>query len=153
MAASSPIGPAPMMMRSSMNGRLAARRRSVRTAAYTAPLAPRRPHRAARTAALALATTDRRRSAVRPGGRTVGRQHAGVARRRARVTDAASVQDQGVVEEDPAVHREQRLEIALDLVRSLVTAEPQAAGQAADVRVDRDPGSAERVRGHDVRGE
>ena len=84
------------------------------------------------------------------GRRAVGRQTAGFAGRPAGVADAAAVENQGVVEEGPAIYREQRLEIPLHLVGVVVAAELQPAGEAADVGVDRDPGPAEDIAGHDV---
>ena len=84
------------------------------------------------------------------GRRAVGGQTAGLAGRPAGVADAAAVKNQGVVEEGPAVYREQRLEIPLHLVRVVVAAELQPAGEAADVGVDRDPGPAEGIAGHDI---
>ena len=66
------------------------------------------------------------------------------------MADTAAVEDQRVMEKGPAFLWEQGLEVPFHLIRVVVAAELQPAGEAADVGIDGDAGPAEGVAGHDV---
>src|SRR5271166_6745389 len=100
------------------------------------------------------ATNRRRRlPLVRDRLRLIGaevEQHARTAERLARRADVAAVQDEPVVRMRQEPLRNDAHELVLDFARSLAGSDPEAVGDAKDVRVDRYRRFAEGGVEHDV---
>src|SRR5688500_2753153 len=93
------------------------------------------------------------RARSHPRRRTEARNGAGLTARLARLADPPAVPDEEVAEHRPALPREQRHQVLLDLDRVLVRREREARGEPLHVGVDHDAlVDPERVAEDHVRG-